>query len=131
MALGFVRSLDVLGQVAALVGHVAAFVALEVERLRMGEHVFGEVVSHSEASLADLAKVVFLLGVHGHVDLELGHRAEATIAYLAHALEYILVDLLVHVQRRVGGEFLCAHVALEQALLGVYAAQVVRDDALA
>lgn len=126
----FVRSLDVFGQVSSLICHVAAFFTLEIEQFRMGEHVFSQIVPHSESTLTNLTKVVLLFRMHGHMDFELRHWSKPSITYLTHTFEHIFVDLFVHVQCRISWELLCTLITLENALFHVNTANVIRDDAL-
>lgn len=99
----------------------------------MREHVFGQIVAHSKSTIALIAKVVFLLRMHGHVDFELALRSKLAFAHLAREFVHRFVALLVNVQRRIGGEFLQAQTALEHLLdiFQMHAAYVIGDDAFA
>lgn len=124
---------DVLEQISLLIGHVVAFVALEVERFRMREHVFGQIVAHGKSPIALFAKIVFLLRVHGHVDFEFALRPELPFAHLAREFVHRFVALFVYVQRRIGGEFFQTQRALEHFLdiFQMDTANVIGDDAFA
>lgn len=99
----------------------------------MREHVFGQIVSYGESTIALAAKVILLLCMHGHMDFEFALRSEFAFAHLAREFVHSFVALFVNVEGRIGGEFLLAQCALEHFLhiFQMNAAYVIGDDAFA
>lgn len=72
--------------------------AFEIEGIRMGAHMFRQIVAYGKAFIAHRAKVIFLLCVHGQMYVELGARLEFAIADIAKVQIFVLMAFLMHVQ---------------------------------
>lgn len=105
--------------------------AFEIERTRMCAQMFGEIVTHRKSFIAQCAKVIFLLGMHCQMDVELCARFEFTIAFLTEIQIFVVVTFFVHVQCRIDLEHLWTLIACVGLLLDMHTANMIENDAFA